>query len=700
MLRKDSNITIIWRLVCFGAIICMAIIARGNDGDTRRAVPDEADQKEGKSLVGEIFRDEYKTAATADARVALAKKMIEMAQQTNDDPVGRYVLTRVALDICVKAKDVALTLNAIDSLDREYRVDGLKLKVDALSKIVQLRPARDRENMIFYRLGPLHALALENDKYKLADKIAGLEMTIASRHRDKKKRERALAHQKAVSDLLELYGNVDQSLEELKEDPRDPEANLAVGSFRCFGRGDWQAGLPLLALGSDEDLSKVAKLDLAGAESNADKAKIADAWWNLADERKTSEQAAMKHRAAYWYREGMYEGMPVIAKLKARKRLEEVAKLPPMPRRVASSRPSTPAVPRGSDVTSPPPSTVAKPDPVERPSRPTSPPPTTVAKPDPVVERPSRPTAPVTPRPGSPLVPYKAPSKAELNAQLRFFINNIRKAKPVNLGSGVNSRADEGKAAISPDGCELVFGCFGNARSTRHTDLWTSTRASRGEQFGPAVSLPGSVNSHKYEADPALSGDGRFMLFVSDRGGGSGGWDLWMCQRPKRGQPFGDPANMGPAINSNVEDYCPALSADGKTLVFISCRSGGVGEADLWMSTRTSTRKPFGSPVNMGSPINSGNDEEDPALAIGGRLLVFASANRPGGHGGKDLWMCARASSDAPWDEPVNLGPNINTRADEGGVALSADGQLLIFTGRHPGGHGGSDLWMVDLGEM
>jgi len=263
--------------------------------------------------------------------------------------------------------------------------------------------------------------------------------------------------------------------------------------------------------------------------------------------------------------------------------------------------------------------------------------------------------------------------------------------EPVNLGPTVNSAENDAEPALSADGLVLVFqsdrpggqGAF---------DLWMCTRASCDEPFGQAVNLGARVNSGGNDLQPALSADGLTLVFTSDRPGGQGGYDLWMSKRASREGPFGDPVNLGPVVNSSHLEGKAAFSADGLTLLFGSNRPGGHGE-DLWMCQRASPTEPFGQPVNLGPTVNSSAREYGPALSADGLRLYFAS-DRPGGQGDFDLWMASRTSVDGPFGQPVNLGPVVNSAGWDAGPALLADGLTLLFHAVRPGGHGGYDLWM------
>lgn len=206
------------------------------------------------------------------------------------------------------------------------------------------------------------------------------------------------------------------------------------------------------------------------------------------------------------------------------------------------------------------------------------------------------------------------------------------------------------------------------------------------ENLGP------QVNSSVAEESPTVSADGLTLIFQSPRPGGKGGKDLWQSRRANVDQPFGAPMNLDAAINSRVLDDDPHLTFDGRRLLFSSPRSDqGLGGSDIWMSERSDVNAPWGPAVNLGAPVNSSAPEFGPCLSPDELTLVFHSS-RPGGRGGDDLWISRRPSRIAPFSEPVNLGPEINTADREGGASLSSDGLVLIFHRRSDEELG--DLWM------
>ena len=112
-------------------------------------------------------------------------------------------------------------------------------------------------------------------------------------------------------------------------------------------------------------------------------------------------------------------------------------------------------------------------------------------------------------------------------------------------------------------------------------------------------------------------------------------------------------AGTDPAFNGPSLDGCPFIAPDGKTFYMASNRSGGLGGIDIWVSTRASTDDPWGAPANLGPTINSSANDFCPTIARDGKTFYFVS-NRAGFCGGDDVFT-SRLRPDG-WDEPVNLG--------------------------------------------
>lgn len=122
---------------------------------------------------------------------------------------------------------------------------------------------------------------------------------------------------------------------------------------------------------------------------------------------------------------------------------------------------------------------------------------------------------------------------------------------------------------------------------------------------------------------------------------------------------------------SDADQYEPKVSADGLTMVFVRRRAGS--NADLFEARWTPAG--WGEATAIGA-INTEKDELGPELSRDGTELYFYS-DRAGGLGGFDLWVSKQV--DGAWGEARNLGPAVNSGANEYGPALSVDGKVLSF---------------------
>ena len=203
-------------------------------------------------------------------------------------------------------------------------------------------------------------------------------------------------------------------------------------------------------------------------------------------------------------------------------------------------------------------------------------------------------------------------------------------------------------------------------------------------QFGP-LSAPIWRASLMDDGDQMITGDGLTLFYGSRAPGGSGDYDIWSVTRTNVASTnWTDPVNLGPTINSTNMDWGPRLSPDKLSLYLESTRPGGYGGYDISVATRSSLDAPFGVPVNLGPGVNSSADDGGALVSADNRTLFFTSINRPGGLGDYDVWMSTRADPKDPWGPARNPGAPINSSYGEFPVALSRDGLLLFFKSWRP----------------
>ena len=253
----------------------------------------------------------------------------------------------------------------------------------------------------------------------------------------------------------------------------------------------------------------------------------------------------------------------------------------------------------------------------------------------------------------------------------------------VNLKSVIPSLdpSQDSVDCLSYDGLELYIESM---VGPGNWDLRVLRRASIDQDWGSAESLGPVVNTANVEACSSISADGLALYFNSNRPGGYGGSDLYMTTRVTKNDPWGPPVNLGPKVNSSAADAYPCISPDGLELYLSSKRPGGYGDWDFWVAKRANKNAPWGDPVNLGPVVNSPYTDIGPRLSPDGLLLMFCdyfltSSPRPGGYGSNDIWMSRRASLSAPWQAPVNPGPKINGPDVDASPVFSPDGRTLYF---------------------
>ncbi len=216
--------------------------------------------------------------------------------------------------------------------------------------------------------------------------------------------------------------------------------------------------------------------------------------------------------------------------------------------------------------------------------------------------------------------------------------------EPRNLGPSINGKGAEFAPSFSPDDHWMFFPSGGRSDSFGSLDIYMTYREDVTDDFGwqPAENLGLSVNSAKNDADPFYFVDPKSgeatLYFVSNR---FGTFDIFQSTRSKDGSFL--PAVLNRELSTAAySDRRMTIRRDGLELIFTSDRPGGVGGLDLWVSTREDTHQPWSEPVNLGPGVNTVTDERGPALSKDGLTLYFSS-DREGGMGAGDVWMTTRS---------------------------------------------------------
>ena len=264
---------------------------------------------------------------------------------------------------------------------------------------------------------------------------------------------------------------------------------------------------------------------------------------------------------------------------------------------------------------------------------------------------------------------------------------------PKNLGPNVNAVGiDDYSPSISADNSTLIFNRnVPTGRGMPQEDFYVSTFADSAWQ--PARDFGEPLNTPNNEGAQKLTADGRYLFFTAcNRPTGNGSCDIYVAKI--EGLKCTGVKNLGFPISMQTWDSQPSISADGKDLYFTSNdRPDAVGTYDIYVSHRQPDGK-WGIPENLGNVINTPEQESYPYIHPDNQTLYFASAGHPG-MGGLDIFV-SRRGADGKWGTPVNLGYPINTKADDNGLVVSIDGTTAYYASK-PKGRNDFDLYSFTL---
>jgi outer membrane protein OmpA-like peptidoglycan-associated protein len=299
---------------------------------------------------------------------------------------------------------------------------------------------------------------------------------------------------------------------------------------------------------------------------------------------------------------------------------------------------------------------------------------------------------------------YKELTKADKLAQMKVdaaidachtatgLMSVPRDIKVHNFGAIINTAFTEYNPVVSADESVMAFTALRpNTGKTRSGDKFIEEVYISYNQAGswsqPAV-IP--IASEYNVGSAGISPDGQKMLIfmgsVTDPG------SLFMITRA--GDSWSKPSLIAPTINHpKFLETTASITPDGKTIYFASDRTGGQGGLDIW-KTQMQANGTWSSPVNLGPDINSKANEDAPFIHPDQKTLFFTSD----GHksmGGRDVFVTRFINN--KWTNPENMGYPVNTTSNDNYFTLIADGTRAYFSSDRKGGTGAQDIYYLDM---
>lgn len=256
------------------------------------------------------------------------------------------------------------------------------------------------------------------------------------------------------------------------------------------------------------------------------------------------------------------------------------------------------------------------------------------------------------------------------------------------LPATINTANDEYFPQLTADSKTIVFTRKVNNQENFFQSEWVDT------QWSNAQKLVGQINSDDFnEGAHCISPDGKYLFFTGcNRPNGLGSCDIYVSK--KENGVWSEPFNLGTPINTKGWESQPAISADGKTLYFVSNRVGGNGGYDIWKSTLLDDGR-WGNPINLGNKVNTNFDESAPYIHADNKSLYFASTGWPG-FGRLDLYK-STIDSMGEWTIPYNLGQPINNNYKQMAIHVSVNGKIAHLASQDSSGQ--LDIYSFQLPE-
>ena len=267
----------------------------------------------------------------------------------------------------------------------------------------------------------------------------------------------------------------------------------------------------------------------------------------------------------------------------------------------------------------------------------------------------------------------------------------IEFSEPVRLNSTINSEGEELMPLLTPDGSKLYFTrAFhpGNVGGAyAGMDIWVSGLDETNQWDTPANAL-GPLNNKDNNSIIGLKADNKVVYLINTYAGKKG-----LAFSKRIGEGWSKPEKI-PIPGFKKDGFSGFYMNPSYNVLLISMESkDSFGQEDIYVSIKDSTGV-WQEPVNLGPVINTRGFETSPFLSADGKILYFSSDGHPG-LGDADIFMSERLyDSWTIWTKPKNLGKQVNSEAFDSYFSMYGDSVCFFSSNR---GGGSSDIYTSTL---
>jgi len=299
---------------------------------------------------------------------------------------------------------------------------------------------------------------------------------------------------------------------------------------------------------------------------------------------------------------------------------------------------------------------------------------------------------------------FKGKDKTGIVDEMKKYIRQCEYAKEIvknpvrvkidNVGGDINSQYPDYSPVITADESEMIFtsrrpettgGGLDPFMNEPFEDMYIADRIN--SKWGKARNMGTTVNTEGHDSNCGLSADGQKFLIYKDVNHGD------VFESVLTGSAWSTPEKLNKNINTDAHESSSSYTPDGNTIYFVSDKEGGLGGRDIYTSTKTLKGK-WGEAVNLGSIINTPEDEEGIFVHPDGKTIYFSSK----GHqtmGGYDVFKSVFNDSLKSWSKPENIGYPINTTDEDVFFSVSASGKHAYYSSVRADGFGEKDIYRV-----